>query len=610
VGAVRASVEALKAKSLSNCIADLRTVCADLPYVVYEMAFKDESEDPATKRTSTMVGEQLFEYRVDYFYLHDIGPQEWELVREHLYAYAAIGLELKEMMDGGRIPEIRQVVIMERGEKTRMVTPVTSCVVYFSIFLNSLLLGFLRGDPRMGLRETAPMQSFINSMEGSRWGDGYVLRSVDMTRATDLMPFGVVSPIVEGILEKVGWTPFLKNALRFCTGPMQMYVDFPPYAPGHSVTTTCGILMGLGTSWPILSLFNLGLMENAWTKTGERRFVSKRERGRVGTVGDDLEGYLPKTVSNQYTANLEMTGGAPSAGKDMESFSCGVLVEELVVITKSPTGRVAARLLRTGSVRPLLEGVTPEKGSPPLPIWAMGPTMCRAIKEYRDPAAVIDWLLDYYYETYRMLAQRGVSPFLPREVGGANMPCHPKDVTHGIRTLRPKWVRAIRCAMSQDKTTTLLHHLSSAWSTGAVNCLSQGERQFWITAAAEAVQALGPMYVKDGELGSTPDQCAERALAMVANAKRLATSVDVVEPSVSVSRVGQRLNRGIEFLNTLVPWPRLKGKAGDLGAGVRSFIERASRRVHPRSLLSVTHVTTTQLGGVVEGDDPFGLLLA
>jgi len=608
IAAMKASVEAFKLRSYTSCIDSIRCVLADLPWGLDYSA----PDAPCSKKQAIMVGESLFPWRDEYSYHHDVGPQEWETLVEHLYAYTAMAVELKEMMAAGDLPKIRQVVIQERGEKTRMVTPVSSPVVYISMYLNKLLLNLLKQDPRADPEDPTPMLSFARLVEGAWRSRDHVLRSVDMTRATDLMPFGVVSPIVEGILDEVAWSPFLKDALRYCTGPMQLSVELVPHPSHHQVTTCGGILMGLGTSWPILCLYNLGLIERAWTQTGYRRRTKEWERSRVRVVGDDLLGDVPKAVSDAYTSILAMTGGAPSAGKDLESSTCGVLVEEIIVMrARSPirlswNQHYTACHLKTGPIRPLLEGVPLERGAPPCPLWMMGPTMCRAINEFRDPEGVVKHLQDYYYRIYRSFVMQGVPPCLPREVGGPGMPGLPKDIRRAFRHLWPKWVRAVRCAMSQDSSTVLLSHLSSAWSATGQN-LPSWEREFWITAAAEAVRSLGSVEDVDGR-GPTPDQCAERALAMISNVRRLIGTQVPKEPIYKFSSVKRKLRRGIQVLNSLVPWPRLKGTAKDLGKGVHSYLVKTRKTLNPRALLPITHVTTVKFGPV-QPYDPCGLFL-
>jgi hypothetical protein len=261
------------------------------------------------------VGEQLFQSCPDEYLEF---PQEWELKRIHLYGYVSMALQLLPFIESDALhPNIRQVVISERGMKARIVTPVESCVAYVSMFLNSGLISVLETDPRM-----SPSVDTIQRCESfglPRLGEVY--RSADLSRATDLMPHRLCAALARGISKGLGFSPFLTCAMSLCSGKFWLHLrDGPP------VLVTAGTLMGVGTSWPLLSLYNLWCWESAW-KVTPYRDVALRNRVRI--VGDDLGGLAPRVVSDEYTRLLESSGAKTSYGKDFVSSQGLVMVEEI-----------------------------------------------------------------------------------------------------------------------------------------------------------------------------------------------------------------------------------------------------------------------------------------
>jgi hypothetical protein len=593
---VREAVAALKAKVLDiDFLSDIDSVMGDIPFPVVSPFVRDEVMSGHVSGSSTC-GFLLFPWDEGIWMEYDLDPQHYEVTRLHLFSFLSMALDLKHMLDRGELPAIRQVVIEERGEKTRMVTPVTACVVYISMFLNKVLLSMLDRDPRLDPKNPSPMDSFREKVQAASTR-GYVLRSVDMSRATDLMPLDLTKSLVEGILDEVAWTPFLKDALRLCTGPMKLF----PFGNGSEtfLITTRAILMGLGTSWPLLSLYNLGLWERAWTVTGQRRVVSKRNRGILNLVGDDALGLVPVEVSKAYTVGLQATGGSPSQGKDLESSTDGVLVEELCSVTQTPSEGLknSCIWLKTGSIRPLLPGISRDRDTGLiLPEWMMGPQLTVACRRLYHQEAAVRWCNYRYGRARKMLMRAGVPPSLPRDFGGGGFPFLTADKAFG--SLRPQWARAVRCALSQPDGGVQLSLLVSSWSLPGNDPLTQSERERWVSEASEGVRNVGLRgSVVDGD--PTPSECGQLALASVANAMRVFHFLPKELSRPRLSQVVRKLTQSITTLNGLVPWEKFQDRLEDSGGrchGWYRLLRESREPVHRQSLIGVTKAATFHLG--------------
>jgi len=575
----------------SSLIADIESCTKGvIPYRILDpgdslalmSGFLPEDELPT-------VGEALFPYQVEYLTTEQLDPVTWDALRLHLLTYVSAMLDVMRLGKDGTLPDIRQVVIQERGEKVRMVTPVTGSVSYISMFLNRVLLSTLDQDPRLTTRESMPMDGFVRKTLNRV--DGYVLRSVDMTRATDLMPLDLVSALVEGIIQEWGLPPALGKAFRYCSGPMSLWVDGVV-----SVRTCRAILMGLGTTWPLLSLYNLWLYEDAWTSSGLRNHVSRAARGVVRIVGDDLLGYIPRSVSDRYTSGLIRTGGKPSFGKDLCSESAGVLVEQMVIIVAPVTPpRKPFQVLPTCSIRPLLPGLQ-SSGGQPVPLWAMGKQLSECIKQSMH-STDLTWLVaKMYWREIQRLKKTGIPPFLPRLVGGAEFPGSPRDVRRDWRMLKPRWLRALRCAMATPGGEGLLSKLSSPWSTAPSNPLSERMRSFWEDKAVGAVSELTPDECPEVEFDLTAADCVERALSQASNAQRMLSAVPPTVSTTGISVLSRKLEHSVKTLNGLVPEHKFRDKVINMSLGLRRWLAKASRGVSETSLIRMALVTGVTLG--------------
>jgi hypothetical protein len=598
VSEIREACNSLRSRPLTaRLIHDIEYVCEGLPYKPFqEVSFAQGTvgdklftypDEALTEVPSDSADPPLFNLMGDFPGTKGVGPQQWELIREHLMGYVSMALRVLSLLrrkdKQGDLPLIRQVVIAERGMKCRMVTPIVGCLSYMGMVLNSYLLSLLKTDRRLD-----PRVERI-SPQISRWkrrGDE-IFRSVDMTRATDLMPHDLVRAMVLGLSKGLGLPPFLRDVFLLSTGPHRMKTQ------SGWVTTCRGILMGSGVSWPLLSLYNMWLWTESWR---DINFDKRRRIDRVRIVGDDLGGVCPSVVSDRYTRLLRATGGSPSYGKDLESLRGMVLLEELYL---------DCEVIPTIPVRALSSDKKSDEGQPP---WAMGPSLRNLWLRAGSPRWLLRYIKSRYLEEFILLQKNGISPVLPREFGGGGFPTF--EETAPLKTLRPNWVRAIRCAMSQGLEITFLSLLSGAWRYQAEDIIPGWEMEFWRNDTEENIRDfpfLGEPSMEENN--TTKDEIVEKVFAVVSATHRLIRSHPQRRFSHAPHAIAVRLKERILRLNKLVPYPKLTDRPNDLAAGISSFLMELRKPVPYEAIPKLVNCMSTQPTWVQRKDPSLGKTL-
>jgi len=116
--------------------------------------------------------------------------------RSLLLGYAAMALRVNRRLKRKDLPLCRQAGVKEKSSKVRGVTPLDSSVTYMASILNSLLLSLLDQDLRVNAKSATPADDAAAVL----WTqEGDILRSVDMSRATDLIPHNLALALVTGL---------------------------------------------------------------------------------------------------------------------------------------------------------------------------------------------------------------------------------------------------------------------------------------------------------------------------------------------------------------------------------------------------------------------------
>lgn len=227
-----------------------------------------------------------------------------------LFTYA-----LKEMRDRPNHPRHRVTCITERGLKTRVVTVGPAWCQVLGHSVRKHLLRGLRStpgayQPLVGAKD----EDLVRHFDGAC---GDVLVSTDLTRATDLLPLDLVKAVVDGLEASGRLTPLEIEILRVLTGPQCL--EYPELGL-DPITSARGILMGLPTSWCVLSLIHLYWLDVS-KKVALQEAGRRKPRIRSAICGDDAK--LATTVAGAaaYAACITECGGSPSLGKHYECSS-------------------------------------------------------------------------------------------------------------------------------------------------------------------------------------------------------------------------------------------------------------------------------------------------
>lgn len=214
------------------------------------------------------------------------------------------------------LPSHRVSVLAERGLKTRVVSAPGAGLSLLGHVIRKRLLAGLRRDSRsqstlVGLKD----EDLIAFFEGS---SGDIVVSTDLKAASDLLPLDLVAAIVEG-LSRSGRVPAWEaKCLRLLTGPQTLV-----YPDGSELVSKRGILMGLPTTWALLSLIHLFWWDEAVAqecRSRKDKLASFRRLNRFATCGDDGLACVSSGVPQRFSSLVHLCGGSPSAGKH---FECG-----------------------------------------------------------------------------------------------------------------------------------------------------------------------------------------------------------------------------------------------------------------------------------------------
>jgi hypothetical protein len=325
-------------------------------------------------------------------------------------------------LTGASTPSHRVCVIAERGWKTRIVSapPLHASIAGFCLNRSLLRLvkgipqcrRFLEGDRRLAVEEAVRF-----------WKPGSVFASTDLTAASDCLPLDLVRAVVDGLLD--GWEglpPVWGEALRSLTGPQNL-----TYPDGTTLTSSRGILMGLGPTWPLLSIIHLFWVKMAAIRVGPwcYRFCRSTAIG-----GDDLIGCWPQSLVDQYRRLVAECGGSFSKGKAYFTTRGGNFTEMTFWVTPErfrPT-RGPIQWARGIPVRGLVSLSLNREGEA---FESVGFRDGRDVRARRV-------LRSLRPEVWRRCRENGIPACFPRSLGGAGLPPRKGATT---RVSGPRWLR-------------------------------------------------------------------------------------------------------------------------------------------------------------------------
>nr|WPR18845.1 MAG: RNA-dependent RNA polymerase [Narnaviridae-like virus 13] len=253
--------------------------------------------------------------------------------------------ELRESVAKDGFPRASVSVLPERGSKARVVTKSPWALVQLAHPIRAWLLSGLRRDPRTAETLKGDHGGAAQGLvDAPRLADGREFLSADLTAASDLIPLDLLSAVVEGLIEGTGDTlpDWGREVLKLATGPQILDYstawgpsgDRTPLPGPDKFISRRGALMGLPTTWSLLSLIQMFWADRAWRLVFPN-IAARHEPGdpamTPATVicGDDLAAWWPKQVSDAYEQTVRLCGGVFSVGKHFRSRAVVVFTELL-----------------------------------------------------------------------------------------------------------------------------------------------------------------------------------------------------------------------------------------------------------------------------------------
>jgi hypothetical protein len=334
-----------------------------------------------------------------------------------------------DLLEGDNVPPHRVIPVKERGLKVRVVTSPSAGYSLLGHVVRKRLLGGLRRDPAaqstlIGIKDEDVFAYFSGASSDC-------VTSTDLKSATDLLPLDLVSALIDGLQDGGKFPPWEIEALRRLSGPQDLIY------PGEDlpVRTRRGILMGLPTSWALLSLIHLFWWNEATVRAAAERRVKLRSAfaaNRFVICGDDGLACTWRDVSSGYLSIVRACGGESSSGKHFTATGAlrprAVFLERLYEFA-TEDGRVAGGT-RNGAI-PLRGLVRPE-----LPIELRGhgsdlfvPTAVMlllsidsTLANHPEGRGAVIRFLDHHSGLRRLGVSLGLVDGIPLRDGGTGLP--------------------------------------------------------------------------------------------------------------------------------------------------------------------------------------------
>jgi hypothetical protein len=287
----------------------------------------------------------------------------------------------------GRLPT-RPLVLAERGLKTRIASIFPASAVTVASRINGPLLRILFRNP-VHFREGVDSSSVERALSGERdpsQKKECELLSADLSAASDWLELDVTLAVWDEIcraqssLGAEGWTDQLKEAGAVLLGQHELtFDDVKGMASRGSLRADLeeeseakrkkilderahlgrirqvlrtngaeskrGAAMGLGLTWPILSMVNAFCAQEG---------IGRRKAQRVRLLGDDMIARWEKRDTESYFHNLETLGLVVNREKSLRSWYGAVFAERYFYLSceKLPASRRTQGLSRSRRSRP------------------------------------------------------------------------------------------------------------------------------------------------------------------------------------------------------------------------------------------------------------------
>jgi len=483
---------------------------------------------------------------------------------------------------GDYTPEMKYTSVKENGGKVRSLAKSAAAYTFLLQGVGSSLRDLLKyeiscrgavtGDP-MGCWKSI-IRNFLNKDSGydslhRRFpNEKWVFRSADLSQATDLMPKDVCNSLIDGLVKGLR----LKNTTLEKLMYLSVGEGLIHYPDGVTVTQVRGISMGLPTSWFLLNLYNLWLVERSWYKALRiGGFGTTRVTRCHAQCGDDLVAYWPESVNLEYTRLLVATGGCLSEGKDLVDSESFNFVEKSGYYDKSN------HRVRFGLIVPL-RSISRSPSCSEIPEFieagASISSILRPIPFGSHKRDVVSRVIRRSYSDLLVkLTNYGLNPYVDRLYGGGGFPILSTD--QACWRSAPRFTRAYRVMLSMVRGINgVRSHVKFTSSWAGISCGKvKNEVDLW-KVVDDWINEFGLVNLdrKRGVyLGDSMQLAFSRMLYLESHKLIHETqfpSIDAVSRSI-----GEETCR----LNGLVPFYKLSDKVNNMAKGVSRSVFRLTK---------------------------------
>lgn len=236
---------------------------------------------------------------------------------------------------------VEPLVLPEAGGKVRIATIAEPINVTLAGAVNAVLIKVLRNlRPSKGPL-SGDARSMADVLGSDRTQDGRLFYSADLSAASDYIEpeFGKAFARVVGRMftaSRRSDGAALTKALEIIVSPGRARLP-----DGRVIALSRGAHMGIGTTWPLLSLMNMFAAEQNAGKGARRSYL---------VMGDDLVGRWTRKSVNNYRLNIASVRLVLNDTKSFESTHGAIFAEEVFTTNARKTSNHALGFARASEV--------------------------------------------------------------------------------------------------------------------------------------------------------------------------------------------------------------------------------------------------------------------
>jgi hypothetical protein len=379
------------------------------------------------------------------------------------------------------------VAVPEQGFKCRVVTKSQEHISNLLHMFRSLVIPLFEDDKDLSLSESASgnlLRNFNRCQNrlNPNHSVGSCIKSTDLSTATDRIPLQFAELFWDSFIRvleddygnEFPQVKFLKLVAPLCYA--QHDIVYPSLGR-QTIRTTCGLLMGIPTSWLVLNIYTKFGGDLARARFNKVDLSVSYNSCNIRICGDDKIGTLGEGEAYLQDKVMEDDLNAlVSPGVDSLSTSHGVFCESLVSFNLIEHKADWVDVYRPKAFIGPIDRIPGWKETPPL--WVRGSSCSPGLSWASDAmrkeiSTWVNWDLSEFSKELRLI---GIPIFLPTWLGGFEMPHFKNDP--GSSSDKSD-TRMCSIVLRDDQSLEGLRHiwgLSSIWNVNYYSPLGEKVR--------------------------------------------------------------------------------------------------------------------------------------